>query len=130
MTLHMRLAALAATAALLLVVFELVRRRRLLERYALVWMGVTLILLVLTVWDGLLGRVADVIGIVYPPSAFFAIAFAFVTLLLLHFSVAVSKLTDRSKVLAQRLAALEERVRRQEEASAAAEERALESSEA
>jgi hypothetical protein len=110
----MRLAALAATIVLLLVVFDLVRRRRLLERYALVWMGVTLILLLLSVWDGLLGRAADLIGIIYPPSAFFAIAFGFVTLLLLHFSVAVSRLTDQSKVLAQRLAALEERLARQE----------------
>ena len=122
MTLHMRLAALAATVVLLVVVFDLVRRRRLLERYALVWMGVTLLLLVLTVWDDLLNRAAGLIGIVYPPSAFFAIAIGFVALLLLHFSVAVSRLTDQSKVLAQRLAALEERLRRQESRAEALDE--------
>ena len=122
MTLHMRLAALAATVVLLVVVFDLVRRRRLLERYALVWIGVTLLLLLLTVWDGLLNRAAGLIGVVYPPSAFFAIAIGFVTLLLLHFSVAVSRLTDQSKVLAQRLAALEERLRRQESRAEALDE--------
>ena len=37
--------------------------------------------------------------------------------MLLHFSVAVSRLSDQSKVLAQRLALLEERMRRQEAAS-------------
>ena len=55
--------------------------------------------------------IADVIGIAYPPSALFVIAFGFILLLLLHFSIAVSKLTDQSKVLAQRVALLEQRQR-------------------
>ncbi|MEA2272038.1 MAG: hypothetical protein QOI98_746, partial [Solirubrobacteraceae bacterium] len=53
---------------------------------------------------------ALLVGIAYPPNALFFVAFAFVLLLLLHFSVAVSRLTDQTKVLAQRLALLEERV--------------------
>ena len=53
-----------------------------------------------------------------------SIAFGFVLLLLLHFSVAVSRLTDQTKVLAQRSALLEERVRRQEERDALATEAA------
>jgi len=118
MDLHLRAAAVAATLVLLLLVLELVRRRRLLERYALVWMAVTGLLIVLALWEGLLTSVASVIGISYPPSALFLIAFGFVILLLLHFSVAVSRLTDQSKVLAQQLALLDERVRRQEERDA------------
>jgi hypothetical protein len=124
MDLHLRGAAIAGTLLLLLLVLELVRRRRLLERYALVWMAVTGLLIVLTLWGGLLTRVAAVIGIGYPPSALFLIAFGFVILLLLHFSVAVSRLTDQSKVLAQQLSLLEERVRRQEERDALATEAA------
>jgi hypothetical protein len=92
-----------------LVVLELVRRRRLLERYALVWLASALILLALGVWKGLLGSIASAIGIVYPPSALFVIAFGFILVLLLHFSTAVSRLTDQSKVLAQRLALMEQR---------------------
>jgi hypothetical protein len=124
MDLHLRAAAVAATLVLLLLVLELVRRRRLLERYALVWMAVTGLLILLALWDGLLTSVASVIGISYPPSALFLIAFGFVILLLLHFSVAVSRLTDQSKVLAQELALLDERVRRQEERDAFASEAA------
>jgi hypothetical protein len=112
--LHLRLVAVAATVFLLLVVLDLVRRRRLLERYALVWLGVTALLMVFALWDGLLTGVASLIGVKYPPSALFVIAFGFVIVLLLHFSVAVSRLADQSKVLAQRLGLLEERVRRQE----------------
>jgi hypothetical protein len=132
MDLHLRLVAIFASAVLLLVVLDLVRRRRLLERYALVWLGVTTLLLVLSAWDGLLTGVSSLLGIFYPPTALFVVAFGFVIFLLLHFSVAVSRLADQSKVLAQQLGLLEERMRRQEEARSAPSdsERELERSEA
>lgn len=106
--------AIAASSGLLLGVLELVRRRHLLERYALLWLLSTSVLLVLAIWRGLLETIASVIGVSYPPSALFLIAFAFILLLLLHFSASISRLSDQSKVLAQRLAQLEERLRRQE----------------
>jgi len=113
---QLRIVALALSVGLLLVVLELVRRRRLLERYALLWLFSALALVLLTAWSGLLQVAADLIGVAYPPSALFLIAFGFVIVLLLHFSVAVSRLADQSKVLAQRLAMLEEKVARQETA--------------
>ena len=111
---RIQLLAVAASGLLLLVVLELVRRRRFLERYALLWLLSAAVLLALAIWQGLLADVSRLVGIVYPPNALFLIAFGFVLLLLLHFSVAVSRLSDQSKVLAQRLALLEERVRRGE----------------
>jgi hypothetical protein len=103
-----------AAAGLLLFILELVRRRRLLERYALVWLLSSTVLLVLAIWRGALNRVADLFGIAYPSNALFVVAFGFVLMLLLHFSVAVSRHSDQIKVLAQRLALLEERQRRGE----------------
>ncbi|MGI8778861.1 MAG: DUF2304 domain-containing protein [Solirubrobacteraceae bacterium] len=100
--------------ALLVGVIELVRRRRLLERYSLVWLVSALVLLALASWRGALDRIAQEIGVAYPPNALFIVAFGFVLWMLLHFSVAVSRLTDQSKILAQRLALLEERMRRAE----------------
>ena len=117
MEVHLQVVAILGSTALLLVVLELVRRRRLLERYALVWLGVAVLLILLSAWNGLLTGAASLIGISYPPSALFAIAFGFVILLLLHFSIAVSRLHDQSKVLAQQLALLEERISRQEDAA-------------
>jgi hypothetical protein len=113
---QLRIVALILSFGLLLVVLELVRRRRLLERYALLWLFSALALVLLTAWSDLLSVAADLIGVAYPPSALFLIAFGFVIVLLLHFSVAVSRLADQSKVLAQRLAMLEEKVARQEAA--------------
>jgi hypothetical protein len=102
-------------AVLLLIgVIELVRRRRLLERYALLWLLSSLVLLGLAIWRGALDKIAAQIGVAYPPNALFIVAFGFVLWMLLHFSVAVSRLSDQTKVLAQRLALLEERMRRRE----------------
>lgn len=114
---HLQIVAVAATIVLLVVVLELVRRKRLMERYAIVWIFSGLVLLVFSVWGGLLDRVADGLGVAYPPNALFLIAFGFVIFLLLHFSLAVSRLSDQSKVLAQRVALLEERVQRRERAA-------------
>ena len=109
MALRIQIVAIVGTVMLLLVVLELVRRRRLLERYALVWLASALVLLALGIWKGLLTEIADAIGVFYPPTALFVIAFGFILVLLLHFSTAVSRLTDQSKVLAQRLALMEQR---------------------
>jgi hypothetical protein len=92
-------------------VFELVRRRYLRERYALLWLGAALVLLVLALWRDLLTRIAHAMGVHLPSNAIFVIAFAFLLLLLLHFSAVVSRLSDQTRVLAQRLALLEQRER-------------------
>jgi hypothetical protein len=114
MEVRIQLVAIGGALILLLIVLDLVRRRRLLERYALLWLFSGVVLLGLAIWRGLLERISSAIGVAYPPNALFFIAFAFILVLLLHFSVAVSRLADQSKVLAQRLALLEERMRRQE----------------
>lgn len=106
---RVQIVAIAAAALLLLMLLELVRRRRLLERYAILWLFSALVLLGLAVWRGLLEDIANALGVASPPNALFLIAFGFVLVLLLHFSLAVSRLSDQNKVLAQRLALLEER---------------------
>ena len=111
MELRIQLVAIAVSSVLLLIVLELVRRRRFLERYAILWLLSASVLLALAIWKGLLEELADAVGIIYPPNALFLVAFGFVLVLLLHFSLAVSRLSDQTKVLAQRLALLEKRQR-------------------
>jgi hypothetical protein len=117
MELRIQVVAIVASAGMLLVILELVRRRRLLERYAILWLFSALVLLGLAIWKGILSELARAVGIIYPPNALFLIAFGFVLVLLLHFSLAVSRLTDQSKVLAQRVSLLEERQQRAEGAA-------------
>src|SRR5437016_198226 len=119
MVTRVQIFAVVGTGLVFLTVLELVRRRRLLERYALLWLFSAFALLALAAWRGLLSDLAHAVGIYYPPSALFVIAFGFILVLLLHFSVAVSKLADQNKVLAQRLALLEERQRTADAAASA-----------
>jgi hypothetical protein len=93
------------------VVLELVRRRRLVERYALLWMLGAIALLVLAIWRGALNDLADAIGIISPPNALFLIALGVVFVLLLHFSIATSRLSEETKILAQEVARLEAEAR-------------------
>jgi hypothetical protein len=111
---RIQLVAIFASCALLIGVLELVRRRRLMERYALLWLLSALVLVGLAAWRGGLAVVSHAIGIIYPPNALFFVALAFILLLLLHFSASVSRLADQTKLLAQRNALLEERLRRLE----------------
>jgi hypothetical protein len=115
---RIQILAIVVSAALLLVVLEMVRRKAFLERYALLWLLSAIVLLALSVWRGMLESVAELIGIAYPPNALFLVAFGVVLVLLLHFSLAVSKLSDQTKVLAQRLALLEQRQSEVEHSSA------------
>jgi hypothetical protein len=123
--LKLQLLAIFASAVLLGIVFELLRRRRLIERYALIWLMSALVLLGLAVWKDLLEILSKAMGIVYPPNALFMIAFGFVLLLLLHFSIAISRLSGETKVLAQVVARLDQELRavtgRAEESQAPAE---------
>jgi hypothetical protein len=109
---RVQIVAIVGALALLMVVLEMVRRRRLLERYALLWLFAALVILALAIWRGALEQVAKAVGIYSPPNALFFIALGFVLLLLLHFSAAVSRLSDQSKVLAQRQAIIEQQLRR------------------
>jgi hypothetical protein len=99
-------AAIAATA-LILVVFELVRSRRVQERYALIWLTAGVLILVLAVWRDGLNHVSRVLGIAYPPNTLLVVGSFSLILLLLHFSTVVSRLSEQNKTLAQRLALLE-----------------------
>jgi hypothetical protein len=111
MELRIQILSIAVSAALLLVVLEMVRRKAFLERYALLWLLSALVMLGLSIWSGALESLAKLIGIAYPPNALFLVAFGFVLVLLLHFSLAVSKLSDQTKILAQRLALVEQQQR-------------------
>src|SRR3954447_16701675 len=107
---RVQIVAILASAGMFLVIFELVRRRRLMERYALLWLFCSIVLLGLAVWKDLLEDIAHAMGIFYPPSALFVVALACIAVLLLHFSLVISRLVDQSKVLAQRIGMLEQRI--------------------
>jgi hypothetical protein len=101
-----------ASIVLLVVIFELIRSRRLQERYALLWLATGVVLLALSLWRSGLNTIADWVGVeTYPPAVLFAIASLFILVVLLHYSTVISRLSDQNTILAQRLALLERRLR-------------------
>jgi hypothetical protein len=113
-----RIEVLVAAILICVVIFELVRRRHLMERYALLWLLAGFALMVLALWQGLLTTVSGWVGIYYPPAALFAAGFVFVLAILLQFSIAISRLSDQNKILAQRVALLQQQLEREQAAKA------------
>jgi hypothetical protein len=92
---------------LLVIILELIRSRRLQERYAVLWLITAVTMLVLAIWRDGLAQIADLVGIAYPPSALFVLVSLFILAVLLHYSTVISRLSDQNRILAQRLALLE-----------------------
>lgn len=105
-----RIEMITVAAVIFLLIFELVRRKHLMERYAILWLAAAITVLVLSAWTSLLTRLAHAAGITYLPSALFAVAFLFVLVMLVHFSMTISRLSHQNTILAQRLALLQQRV--------------------
>jgi hypothetical protein len=93
---------------LLLTTFELIRKKRLREEYAILWLFTGIVVLVFSLWPEffLSQFFAKISGIFYL-SAVVLISFFFLLLIVFHFSVVISKLTGQNKDLAQRYALLE-----------------------
>ena len=96
----------------------LIRARRLQERFAILWIVTAVGVVVLGLWTDALDLLARAVGIAYPPSALFLLVSVFVVLVLLHTAIVLSRLSDQNQTLAQRVATLDERLRRLEGADA------------
>lgn len=112
--LRVSIAASIASVLLLLVVLELIRGRRLKERYALMWLATGVVLLALSLWRGGLNTIAGWLGVQYAPAILFAVAILFVIVVLLDYSTVLSRLSDQNTLLAQEVGILRERLGRLE----------------
>ncbi len=110
MTTHARLFVAMLSFALLLFVINLVRRKNLKENYAILWVLTALILFAAPLLIDYLDALAHAVGIYYPPAFIYTLAIMFLIVLLLNFSVIVSKLSEQNKVLIQEQAILKKRI--------------------
>ena len=94
----------------LVAVIELIRRHRLKEKYSILWLFSAMVLLVFSSWTRLLHKTSRMLGVDYPPSLLFMFAFIFLLFIVFHFSTVISKESERSKSLAQKIGLLEHRV--------------------
>jgi hypothetical protein len=101
---------IVGSVGLLGLILALVRAKLLKEKYSLIWLFTALVLVVLSISKGPVEKLAALMGIYYAPSALFLLAFLFLILITVQFSVVMSKLSERNKVLTQEIALLKLRV--------------------
>jgi hypothetical protein len=107
-----QLVAILSAVALLLLVLEMVRRRRLREEYSWIWLLTAMGYLLVAVWPNLGVWVAGAIGSDNPQSTFTFIGLLFLFLISIQFSVQISSLTEQNKDLAQQIAILDSEIRK------------------
>jgi hypothetical protein len=94
---------------------ELLRRRQLKEKYAVLWLAVGAGMLVLGAFPALLNEVADVVGVKDPPNLLLFAAALLLLLVCVHLSWEASRLEERTRTLAEELALLRQRMEETEE---------------
>jgi hypothetical protein len=109
---QMQIIAILFSVSLTLYVLWIIQRQRLKEEYSLMWLGTGVVFVIFSVWRQGLEMLADLLGIAYPPAALFMILLVGIILILIQFSMIISRLSERSKVMAQDFALLEEEVQR------------------
>lgn len=107
MPLRQKILAILLSVGLIILIFELVRRRKLREEYSWLWMLTGVVIFVLVIWHDLLLFVTRLLGIALPASTIFLFGVFFLILINLYFSVKISTLVTQVKELAQRQAILE-----------------------
>jgi hypothetical protein len=92
------------TVASVLFMLRLVRRNQMRAKYSLLWLSAGFVLVLLAALPGLLDRVSVWLGITYGPATFFMGATTLLFLVAIHFSWELSRLEERTRVLAEELA--------------------------
>lgn len=103
---YVQIVVILGSVVLFGVVIDFIRRGLLKEKYSLLWLALCLVVAVLAIYRRLLDVIALELGVSYAPSLLFLVAFLFVLLILLHFSVVISILHEKNKSLAQEIALL------------------------
>jgi hypothetical protein len=105
----------AAAVATLIVVIDLLRRRRLRERHAIWWLVAGLLALLISLFPPVLEWAASLIGIEVPVNLVFFVSIAVLVLVAIQHSVELTQLESKTRDLAERMALLELELRRRDE---------------
>jgi len=108
--LHIRLFVGIMSIAFFVATFEFIRKRHLREEYAILWLFTSSVIAVLSLWPGFVSVLSRLTGLYYI-TAVLAIVFSFIFAILMHYSLAISKMKETNKELVQRCAIMESRIR-------------------
>jgi hypothetical protein len=96
----------AITLTTIAIIIRQVRMRRLKAKYALMWLLVAVVTLPVALIPGLLDEIASALGVAYGPALLLVLGLGFLAVLSVHFSCEVTRLEERTRVLAEEVALL------------------------
>ncbi len=109
---RIQIIAIVGSVALLLFIFRLIQRKKLNENYAIWWVFFGAVFCILSVWRDALDLFAQSVGIAYPPTALFLVFMMAVLLILIQFSLVISRLSEGTKKLTQEVGLLTTELKR------------------
>ena len=101
---------IVATVITALFILRLVRAHQLRSKYALLWLVIGLMLLILAAVPGVLNTISEWLGVLYSPTLFLLLAVGFLFFVVVHYSWELSRLENRTRTLAEELALLRTRL--------------------
>ncbi len=112
---QIQIVAIGVSLLLFLFIMYLIRSQRLKEEYSLWWIFFSLVFILFSFWKSGLDHVAAFLGVSYPPAALFMILLMAIFLILIEYSIIISKLANKNKSLAQEIGLLKHRMRSMED---------------
>lgn len=106
-----RIVAILVSLILLVVTVQLIRKHKLREEYALLWLIATVSILILSIFGSIVGALANFFNIAYSPTLPLVAGLLFALVVLLSQSVALSNQANQNRDLAQEMALMEFRLR-------------------
>ncbi len=97
----MQIIAILFSITLIGYILWIIRKQRLKVEFSLLWLGIGVVFLIFSAWRQGLEMLSDLLGIAYAPAALFIIMLTGILLILIQFSMIISRLAERSKVIAQ-----------------------------
>jgi hypothetical protein len=105
-----QIVSLVFALAIMATLFELLRRHRLREKYALIWSTLSVAAIIGALFPGLLGAVATALGLQLPSNLLFLLAIVVLLGLTLQFSYELGRSEERVRTLAEEVALLRLRI--------------------
>lgn len=100
-TIRIQYIAIVGSALLIIFALYLIKKKRLKEEYSLLWLFFGLLFLTISIWKDALDWVADLVGIAYPPAALFLILIMAVFVIMIEFSIIISRQSNWIRTMGQ-----------------------------
>lgn len=102
----MTIVGIVVAVSVLIFVFLALRDEKIREKYAILWIVLSLAVLVVSIFPKILENLADVLGVALPSNLLFAIAVGLLALIILHLTWEQSKTEKQIRALAEEIAIL------------------------